>query len=160
MTEQPGLKEAAALLWEEARRQIEEQRSTLESVRSRSVALLSVASLVAALFGSHILRGEHRWWVTVAIVVALAAFGLSALLTVHLLAPTSDWEFSQNLDSYLVDIKNEKDVTAEDVTYNLAQHSQVSRRNNEAKLKKLHCEFGWACALLGLQVLAWAVASL
>lgn len=159
MTEQPELKEATALLWDEARRQLEEQRSTLESLRSRSVALLSVASLVAALFGSHLLRGEHRWWVTVAIVVALAAFGLSALFVVHLLAPRQDWEFSQSLAAYLTDIKNGEDVTPEDVCYNLAKDSQTARRNNESKLKTLHSEFGWASALLGLQVIAWAVAS-
>jgi hypothetical protein len=160
MPDDSELKEATALLWDEARHQIDEQRSTLESLRSRSIALLSVASLVAALFAPHVFEEAHRWWVDVAIPAALVAFALCALIVVWVLAPKHNWEFSQNLGSYFEDIRNKKNVTPEEVTYNLAKDSQASRGRNETKLKCLHKGFRWACVLLGIQVIAWAFANL
>lgn len=153
-------KETFTLLWTEIRRQIDEQRSTLESLRTRSIALLSVASLVAALFGVHVLPGAHRWWVNVAIGVALVAFGLNALLVVLLLMAKSDWRFSESLASYFEDIKKKRELPEDYVLRNLGKDSQASRVHNEAKLKGLHRLFNFACVFLAIHVIAWAVASL
>src|ERR1019366_3655068 len=81
--------DAGALLWEESRRQIIRQESDVDSLRNRAVALLSVTSLVAGLFGGRVLAHGHR--ATVAAALALFVGSVGAVVVV--LAPRWGWEF-------------------------------------------------------------------
>ena len=153
------LADAAAILWDEARRQIASQVSEVDILRTRSVAILSVASIVAGLFGGRIVGiHPHPVYVTIAVTVALICFAVSVIAIIVVLTPKKNkWEFDQNLSSYFVDLDS-GDLAPLDVTARLAEHSELSRVKNKLVLDKLYSWFAFACVLVGLQVVAWGVA--
>ncbi|MGD0320090.1 MAG: hypothetical protein ABSC00_00555 [Acidimicrobiales bacterium] len=155
------LQDSAALLWDESRRQITSQAAELDTLRTRAVAILSVASLVAGLFGGRIVATDHHpGYVTGAIAVALVLFALSVLASIAVLTPRKDkWEFAQYLRSYFVDLKA-GDLAPVDITANLAKDFERSRINNKLILDNLYGWFTLACVLVGLQVVAWGIAIL
>jgi hypothetical protein len=157
----PGtpLKDAAALLWAEAQRQMTRQESDLDNLRNRAVALLSVASIVAALFGSHIATTHPSATTKIASGVALVAFALSALLTLLILVPKKGWVFTENLEDYLQDLSRET-LKPVDVTGNLAAHFEEYRLKNATKIDGLYKYLNGACLLIGVQVVAWGFAAL
>ena len=137
MTEAPDstpLKDSAALLWDESRRQITRQEADLDTLRSRAVALLSVSSLVAGLFGARATTHHHPTFATVATVAALAFFSLSVLAILLVLAPKrKGWEFAQNLDQWFPRLMDGT-LTPVTVTTNLAR----ARRSIPPKRTKLY----------------------
>jgi hypothetical protein len=154
------LTDAAAILWEEARRQVSSQADEVDLLRNRAVALLSVASLVAGLFGGRIISSAHQpTHTTIGLTVALVAFALSVIAIVIVLAPRTNWQFSENLESYFSDI-DDGDLRPIDVTARLGQHSVSARENNQKKLDMLYPWFMISCILIGIQVVAWGVAAL
>jgi len=155
------LADSAAVLWEEARRQVSSQVDEVDVLRNRSVAILSIASLVAGLFGGRIVTTHHHpAYVTAAIAGALVCFGLSVIAIIVVLAPRKKkWKFSENLSSYFDDL-NRGDLRPLDVTGMLAQHSEVSRQANQTVLDGIYPWFTVACVLVGIQVVAWGVAIL
>jgi hypothetical protein len=96
------LQDAAALLWDESRRQITRQESDLDTLRNRAVALLSVSSIVAGLFGGRLVTAHHHpGYVTAAIVADLAFFAVSVLAVIVVLSPKrKGWKSAQNLDKW------------------------------------------------------------
>lgn len=160
MTEAPDstpLKDSAALLWDESRRQITRQEADLDTLRSRAVALLSVSSLVAGLFGARATTHHHPTFATVATVAALAFFSLSVLAILLVLAPKrKGWEFAQNLDQWFPRLMDGT-LTPVTVTTNLAEHVEASRKKNQVVLESLYWWFSAACLLSGLEVLAWGI---
>ncbi len=155
--------QAAALqvLFDESTRGIKDQQAALEQLRNRAVALLSVGALAAALFGTHFLhRGSHPGWLLAATVVALVAFGGSALIAAYVLAPRKDWEFYQDVRDYAEDIKDGEEVPLAEVLSNLTVHQENSWDVNEKILGALHDWYRCACYLLAIQVIAWAVVAL
>jgi len=154
-----GFTPALELLWEESRRQVEEQQSSLEALRNRCIAALSVSALVAGLFGSRLVGKVHSWrgWL---VGLALVAFAVTVIRVIGIQFPKRDLEFYQDLEPYLSEIKNSIEVPPEDVTYNLAKDTQASWGRNEVHLKAAHKSFKGICFLLGIQVLAWGIALL
>ena len=152
-------KDSAALLWAEAQRQIIRQEADLNNLRNRAVAMLSVASIVAALFGTRIATEHRSLRVTAASIAALVFFGVGVLLSLLILAPKKDWAFTENLSDYFDLLKAQK-LTPTSVSANLAEHFETSRKENKAKIEDLYGKFLIVCALVGLQVVAWAVAAL
>ena len=69
-----ALADAAGLLWDESRRQITVQEADLGTLRTRAVALLSVSSVVAGLFGGRVVStaAHHPTYVDAAIIAALS----------------------------------------------------------------------------------------
>ena len=159
MPDDTPLKDSAALLWSEAQRQITRQESDLDSLRTRAVALLSVASIVAALFGTRIATDHHSGRVVIASVAALVFFGVGVLLSLMILAPKKDWAFTENLQQYF-DLLNARTLTPASVSSSLAENFEASRKENKGKIEALYGKFLWVCVLVGLQVVAWAVAAL
>jgi hypothetical protein len=160
MPEDTPLKDSAALLWAEAQRQISRQEADLDALRNRAVALLSVSSIVAALFGSHIATTHLSTRGTVGTILALVAFGLGALVALVILTPKRDaWEFTENLRQYFEKL-SDGSLTPVTVTTNLAEHFEGYRKNNQAKIERLYQFLIAACVLVGLQVIAWGVAAL
>jgi hypothetical protein len=151
---------AAALLWAQAQQQLSQQNSELDALRTRAVAMLSVATLVAGLFGTRLPDGHHVQARTVAAVtVALALFAVSAVLAIRVAAPRKQWLFTFGLEPLLERVEAGS-VKPGDVTLSLASRAEENRRANNVKLKPMYTMFGWICALVGLQVVAWAVAVL
>ena len=152
------LADSSALLWEEARRQIVRQEADLDNLRNRATALLSVSSIVAAIFGAHVgLLSSHPSYVKVAIGFALAFLAASVALVIAVLSSREGWNFSENLSSYFPDILA-RNLTPLDVTYNLAKDTVVSGAENQTKLTVMHRLFKWSCVFAGLQVVAWGLA--
>jgi hypothetical protein len=161
-TPTPGetpIADSSALLWEEAQRQIVRQEADLDGLRNRATALLTVASVVAALFGGHVALVTSRYpgWTRITIGAALVFFAASVALVIAVLASRDGWRFSENLSSYFGDIQNGTLVPSA-VTFNLAKDTVDSQTANQTKLSHLHKLFKWGCIFAGLQVVAWGVA--
>jgi len=96
----PSNDAAVAMLWDEARRLLVRQEATLDTLRGQAVAILSVASIVAGLFGSRLLpTGQLSAFSVVMIGIALAAFGATAVLALKILRPRK-WRFEHGLTLY------------------------------------------------------------
>ena len=154
----PREEAAAAVLWDESRRQITRQEAGLDSLRTRAVALLSVSSLVAGLFGGRFANiRSHEGYAKLAIVVALVTFTLSVVAVIVILTPKKKgWVFAQDLDQYFPLLSKGRLVPF-DVTRNLAKHFEQSRKANAGPLEWRYCWFTAACVFTGLEVVAWGI---
>ena len=147
------------MLWEQAQRQLARQESDLDALRARAVAMLSVAALVAGLFGSRLPHHHVPSRTTIAVVAALLLFAVSVVLALLVAAPKKDWEFTFKLDK-LIERVDDATAAPVDVTRNLAVWAEEARAENTGKLNALYTSFSWVCLLVGLQVIAWAIAVL
>jgi hypothetical protein len=150
---------AAELLWEQAKAQLAGQKAEVDALRTRAVALLSVASLVAGLFASRLPHSHAATRTVVASIAALALFGVSVVLALLIAAPKRRWVFTFTLDE-LVGRVDQGIARPVDVTSNLTSWAEDARRLNARKLRIMYGFFGAVCLLIGLQVIAWAVAAL
>jgi len=154
------LTDSSALLWAEAQRQVARQESDLDALRNRAIALLSVSSIVAGLFGSHVATVHLSTRSTVATIIALVAFALGALASLIIVTPKwKAWVFTEKLDLYFTLLK-EGTLTPVTVTSNLAEHFELYRKSNQVKINRLYGLLIVACALVGVQVIAWGIAAL
>jgi hypothetical protein len=153
------ISEAADLLLEQAKLQLDQQNTDLSSLRVRAVALLSVASLVAGLFGPHLPGKTASTWVLIVVSVTLVLFACNVILALLIAAPKKRWLFTFRLDQ-MFDRIDDGTLIPVDVTYNLARWAEEARGWNRSKLNRLYLLFAWMCILTGLQVIAWVVAVL
>jgi hypothetical protein len=154
------LTEAAELLWEQAQRQLSQQSADLDSLRTRAIAMLSVAALAAGLFGSRVPSVHSSLGAGIAAVIALGLFAICVVLAVQIVMPMKHaWRFTSPL-RVLVKEVGAGSVLPMDVALTLANHAEESRKENEAKLESLHKQFSGMCVLVGLQVVAWSLAVL
>lgn len=153
--------DAAVLVWDQAKQQLAAQSASLDLLRTRTTAMLSVATLVAGLFATRLpsdkthLQGRVLGFV----IAALALFGLSAVLAILAVAPRDGWVFAFDLDDLLASIR-EGDTVPVDVTANLARAATAAYKANTVKLHGLYRLFGAVCFLVALQVIAWGIAAL
>jgi len=150
---------AAAVIWSEAQRQLVAQQTDFEALRNRTVALLSVAAVVAGLFGGRV--ADHSGNVRLAATwAALALFAATVFFALDLLRPRKHyWAWAHNLGTWL-DRMRAGEVTEYDVTFRLSEHFEGYRKANETKLERFHGRFAVVCVLVGLQVIAWGIAVL
>lgn len=155
----PSNDEAAAMLWDEARRLLVRQEATLDTLRGQAVAILSVASIVAGLFGSRLLPTQQLSHFSVAmLVLALAAFAATAVLALVILRPQV-WHFEHGLASNLGTLGRGGDVlAAAGLAYTWAKGVEGQRAANKRRLDRLMTCFAWACGLTGASVLFWGLA--
>jgi hypothetical protein len=151
--------DAAALLWEQAKAQLADQKADVDALRTRAVALLSVASLVAGLFGAQLPHNHTAARTVIASIAALALFGVTVVLVLLIAAPKQNWLFPFKLGELLKKV-DEGEASPGDVTRNLAAWAEISRTKNRGKLNAMYALFGVTCLLVGLQVVAWAIAAL
>ncbi len=151
--------DAAGLLWEQAKAQLADQRADVDALRTRAVALLSVASLVAGLFGSQFPHNHTAPRTVTASIAALALFAVSVVLVLLIAAPKQNWFFPLKLNALLKKV-DEGEISPGDVTRNLAVWAEDNRKKNQDKLNTMYALFGTTCLLVGLQVVAWAIAVL
>jgi hypothetical protein len=158
MADETELRDAAVLLWEEARRQLERQEADLDSLKTRALATLSVAALVAGFFGSRVPKHPSAL-VTGFVVAALTLFAVSAALAVWVLLPRREgWHFAHFTRGWTERL-DALTLTPFTLAYNLAEHFEQYRIANKAKLEHLQMAFLIACLLVGLQVVVWGVAT-
>jgi hypothetical protein len=151
--------DAAALIWDQAKQQLAQQNADLDLLRTRAVAMLSVGALVAGLFGTRIPNSHIHSRALAFVIAALALFAVSVVLAVLVAAPRRKWEFTFKLDALLQRVDT-GDAVPVDVTRNFAAWSEVARANNARQMKHLYSIFRLVCWLVGLQVVAWALAVL
>jgi hypothetical protein len=153
------LRDASAILWTEAQRQITRQEADLTALRNRAIAMLSVSSLVAALFGSHIATVHLSTRATAATIVALVAFGLGTLISLDIVTPRRAWVFTDDPQQYF-DLLSAGTLNPVTVTSNLAEHFEEYRAQNQQKINQLYNYLIVVCVLIAIQVIAWGVAAL
>jgi hypothetical protein len=153
------LTEAAAVLWAQAKDELTQQATDLDALRTRAVALLSVAALVGGLFGSrlpHIHQSPIR---IAALVTALVLLSAGVLLAVMIALPRRDWQFGFEL-SDLARRVEAGTASLGMVNISLAAQATASWDANARRLQGMYWLFSALCVLVGLQVIAWALAVL
>jgi hypothetical protein len=148
--------EAMALLWEQSQAETAQQNSDIDSLRARAVALLSVGALVGGLFGSRLPHAHLSTLNISGLAAALTLFGVSVVLAVAIAWPRS-WHFGADRDALASQVADGT-VTLAQVNYALAWRAEQNWATNEATMAGLFRLFAVLCALIGLLVVAWALA--
>jgi len=128
MTDEPSNVPAEAMHGAESRGMLLAQMATLKTLRTHAIAVLSVAALIAAFFGSRLpedLDGSAR----TASLVAIVTFAISVLVAAVIVRPR-----------------------------HLSEGHALARRVNDDRIDRLTWAFSGICALVAVQVIAWAIA--
>jgi hypothetical protein len=158
--DESDLTDATELLWDQAQRQLSQQSTDLDTVRTRAIAMLSVGALAAALFGSRLPHAHLAVGTTIAVAFALTFFAVSVVLAAQIVKPMKRaWRFTYPLRPLVGEVRSGSALPM-DVALSLTHYAEESRMANEEKLENLHKQLGLVCLLTGLQVVAWAVAAL
>ncbi len=147
----------ADLAWEEARRLLVRQEADLDTLHTRSLAVLSAAAITGGLFAGG-LGGHRNSPQLVFLVLALVCFAATAFAVVFIQWPRK-WDFAHDeLPSFFTEI-SEKGRLAKAVnfSYNMAVGFDGFRRSNQGKIERLYKVFTTACILLGAQVVFWGL---
>ena len=145
-----------AAIWEEAKDELAQQNSDIDSLRNRVVALLSVATLVGGLFGSRLPSRHISTMNTVGVVSALILFASSVGVAVVIAWPRSWRAGGYNLP--LAEQVAAGTATLVEVNYALTSTAEQNWAANNETLAKMSQLFALLCVLTGAQVLAWAFA--
>jgi hypothetical protein len=149
--------DASGFILEEARRQLDRQEASIDTVRNQVIAVLTAGTLAAGLFAGRTFGHNHGASVDASI-AALVLYGLTAAVAIYVLWPRT-MNFGFSVADYIADLKEGKVPTRADVTYNLSRDLEKARCDNAETVKWFFLAFAVMCALLGLQVIAWAVAT-
>jgi hypothetical protein len=157
MSDDEPVKNSASSLMiaDEARRLLVAQQATFDGVRTRAIAMLSVASLVAGLFGSRIPE-QHSDAAGRAAVVALVCFGLSVVLTLIIVAPRR-LRFDHSLARHIASLAAGDELLRRDLAFTWAKGYEADRQDNDDKLQVRMTCLQVVCALVGVQVIAWGL---
>ena len=145
-----------SVLLDEARRGMGAQVVTLDTLQTKSLAVLGAGALVAGLAAPKVV-GHAAPLVPASL--ALAAFTVGAILGIDVLRPRT-WKFGERLGGYLqwtVDHGGEPNAERA-FTRGLARNLELDRADNATALQRLELEFLAQCGLLALQVVLWAIA--
>jgi hypothetical protein len=148
--------EAIALLFAQSSAEITQQNASLDALRTRAVALLSVGTLAGGLFGSHLTHGHLSTLNTVGLVAALALFAASVGVAITVAWPRK-WIVGTNREPLIAQVAGGTASLAE-VNYALASRTEQNWAANQKTLRDLYRLFAILCALTGAQVVAWAIA--
>lgn len=125
---------------------LSQQEGTLAELRTRTGTLLTAASLVASFLGGQALtrNGLNIW-----VIAALAAFGVSVILSIYVLLPKSGLVFALDAPktyNALYDVRSNE----EEVDRRLAYWLQSVREENHPTVERLTSLF----EIAGLALLA------
>lgn len=149
--------ELEQLAYEEAKRAIDRQSSSLDGLRGRAGILLAAISLSTSFFGGLALGEDDlsRWAIAVA-VLAIVSFVVAAGACVAVLWPRAEWAF--NLSAKRIIRQLDETRPDEATAYReLALRLEVNHRANETRLEVLFRLFRTACVALAIETLAWLV---
>ena len=142
------------LVYEESLRAIQDQRDTLDNLRSRAAQLLTAASVVETFLVGLVLRpsgrpGPATW-------VSAGAFVLLALICVWIVLPRRGWTFANSatilLEGY---VDADPPATLDEMYRNLAVYTERHwDRNQDELLNKRLVGLQFAAGLLVLCILA------
>ena len=149
-----------ALAYGEAKKAVEGQAATLDSLQTRASTLLAAAALVTAFLGGQALGsptisggrvvratlGPLAW-------AAVAAFVGVTTLAVAVLWPRQ-WKLDMSVSPILNATRN-TDIDEKDGQAQLAAFWEDNYAFNQAKLARVFDLYRYACVSLGLEVLFW-----
>jgi hypothetical protein len=142
------------VIFDEARRQLEQQATVLESLRSRAITVLGAGGVVAGLFVDHLaMRLDGFSW------SALVLFLISALAAVVVVTPLTNLALSENLRSSLdwYDRYSEFPKATEVFLVSAAQNLRRDQDANRSVLRRASWCFAVESALLAIQLLFWVL---
>ncbi len=147
------------IIWDEAKRLIARQETSLDTLRTRSLGVLTAGGVVAAVFVALNGRVTHHplLRLTLSVSAACALLGCAALYA-WIQRPVKV-EFAHDLSGWIEAVRERK-ITDEELTYNLSNHMEERRRSNSLKIERLHETFGWMCGAFAVEVVCWVAASL
>lgn len=148
--------ETAELVHAEALRLLQEQVAELDTIRARSVAILSAAGLVNGLFGVKVAGGHHSTGQPVCIWIALVMFASMAGLVIAIELPR-DFAFAERLDNWIAAIGSGERREPREYLWHFSRRYAAMREENKTKISQLYNLFAASCILLGAQVLSWGI---
>lgn len=156
MADEPSNMPAAEMLVTESRRLLIAQGATLEALRTRAIAMLSVAALVAGFFGSRL--SKHLTAPAyVAIAVAVGTFGGSVILVASIVRPIGIRD-THSLARQYGKLFAGAPLSAYNLATTWAKGYEEDRHANEEKIHAAMGAFAWVCYLVAAQVIAWTIA--
>jgi hypothetical protein len=146
------------LAYEEAKRAIDRQSSSLDGLRGRAGILLAAISLATSFFGGLALSDEDlsAGEVVVTVAAIIAFLGAAGACVAVLWPRQAEWTFNLSARKIL----GQLDATAPDeatVYRELALRHEADYEKNAARLDELFEVFRAACILLAAEVVAWIV---
>jgi hypothetical protein len=150
--------DATAVLWDAAKAALDDQAKDLDTLRTRATGILSVAALVAGLFGTRLPHLNQSGLHELFLILALASFVLSVTLVVIIVAPRS-WVVGAE-PGPLIEGVAAGTVSLAQVNLSLAARAHQNWRRNQRTLTFMFELFTALCVLTGFQVVAWALAIL
>ena len=141
---------------EESRRLLNRQEANLDGLRTKAATSLSAAAVVAALFGTDLLKHHH---LNVLEATALALFAVGSVLSIVVLQPSGFVFGRTSLDDFISDIDSAEDKSSaiDDVERDLALMLDGYRQDNKRTVGLLTTGYRWSLWLLVAQVLAWSL---
>ena len=146
------------LVYDEAMRALALQPVLLNELRSRSGILFGVANVATAFLGGQALEGgrSFSWWSWGAIV----AFVGTALLTISVLWPRSDWVFQMGtrslLEGYVDDYQQHGDpADIDEMRADVALHAEQHFDANQKRLNGMYLLFEFAAMTLVVEIVLW-----
>jgi hypothetical protein len=152
------------VLLEQARLQVSQQEASLDTLRTRSTAILSIGGVVAALFAPHYLHKGDIWGY-----LAIVAFAVTVITGTIIFWPR-EWAVGVPLGDYQdwIDERREwrkqydpdgADLT-EPLTEEIAGTLVLAYVNNRVRYGHLAVVYALQCSLLGIEVVLWVLAVL
>jgi hypothetical protein len=152
----PRVADAAVygLVFDEAVRALDDQRSVLDNMRTRSGIVLSAAAVTTSFFGGLALRDGSPGWLGWAAVVAFVTCGVAGLVT---LFPLERWEFRASPESLIAEIEATT-PRLDAVQRDLALYMEESWLANARRIQlSLVWPLRIATVALVIEVLAWVL---
>lgn len=150
--------EATIVLRDQALAEIAQQEGSVDSVRNRAVALLSVGTLVGGLFGSRLPHGGLSKVNLAGLSAALVFFVVSVVLVIAIAWPR-DWSYGSDRAN-LVELVAEGERTQAQVNLSIADIAGRNWSNNQDTVRLLYFFFTALCAVTAAEVVGWALAVL
>jgi hypothetical protein len=151
--------DAISPLTDERRRLLTNQVGSTDTTRNRTAAMLTVASIVAGIFGTNLVSGTtHPKPVLATIAVALALFAISVGIAVKIML-LRDFDVGADVGRMLERVRREEPTTAAGVQNTLARLYLDAYKANESKVDDLNGLYTALCVLVAAQVVTWALAA-
>lgn len=157
----PGLSPDPAtyeLAYQEAKRALEDQESTVSETRSRAGQLIAAAAITTSFFGGQAITAHH---VHTAAWFAIGCFIALSLSVLVILWPRHDWEFMvspANLISTYIEPVDDPPVDLATIHRDLALHMDNSIESNRRQLRLVFGAFRVGALLLVGEVVGWVIA--
>lgn len=146
------------LAYQEAKRALEDQESTVSETRSRAGQLIAAAAITTSFFGGQAITAHH---VHTAAWFAIGCFIALSISVLVILWPRHDWEFALSpakLIATYIEPVEDPPVDLPAIHRDLALHMGNSIESNRRQLRWVFGAFRVGAVLLAGEVVAWVIA--